>query len=171
MQQEKKDNMINMLGEAYSVMHEVLKRESTALDILLELPFAARCNTPERLALANANTFCLLSNPCVKQKFTHCYFDDSNIMHRLRFFDIFPDGDRSVIDYGFACLALIMIQDYMHDMQNDKAEGKYNPIASNVWNYENLKSTLEKKVISNSNCPLTSEIDVARILHTHSWIF
>ena len=115
---------------------------NTALKILFSIPFEAGCSEPERIALINANNYFLMSSKGYRSHFYHNHNDDSDVYRRISVFDIFKDGDRQTIQYGMDALALIMIQDYKADMEDDVRNGKYNPLVSGVWSFSSMREEI-----------------------------
>ena len=141
---------------------------NTALKILFSIPFEAGCSEPERIALINANNYFLMSSKGYRSHFYHNHNDDSDIYRRISVFDIFKDGDRQTIQYGMDALALIMIQDYKADMEDDVRNGKYNPLVSGVWSFSSMREEIIDRMRAVS-CKLKERFPLNLIMNTGFW--
>ncbi|MDY4611886.1 MAG: hypothetical protein SPD11_14860 [Sphaerochaetaceae bacterium] len=139
-----------------NIMHR--HQDNRILRLIAALPYLAGCSQPERIALVHMATYILMSEPGLpKQAFLHDELDDRNLFARLSLLDTFPDGDGRIIKRGMNLLALVMVQDHMHDMAADAAAGKYNPVAAGIWPPERTRTELVKE-ITNTPCAEMDEI-------------
>ena len=159
--------LLNQISMAYGNPAGAYEK-NTALKILFSIPFEASCSEPERLALINANNYFLMSSDGYRNHFYHNQDDDLNIFRRISVFDIFRDGDRQTIQYGMDALALIMIQDYKNDIEEDAFQGKYNPISSGAWNFDTLREEIVDRMKSYS-CNLKNMFPLEIIMSTGFW--
>lgn len=131
----------------------VLHQQNPILRLIAALPFIAGCSQPERVALVHMSTYLLMAQPGLpKQVFLHNTTDNQSLFTRLALLNTFPDGKPDVIKRGMNILALVMIQDHMHDMENDKQKNKYNPVEAGIWEFESLRQSLIHQ-ISQTTCP------------------
>lgn len=163
--------LLDKLSLLYSDPHlKERQKENNLLYLTASIPFIAKCRQPERVALANMNTYCLISSKKTKTSlFLHNRHDDSNPLSRIELMDNYPDGDRQIIERGLALLALVMIQDYHKDRQNDKDTGKYNPLNSGVWNYKETRDSLIEKIQSISCVEMEAVFPLATAQSQDFW--
>lgn len=139
----------------YSAKPEYImsKRQDELVCLIAALPFLAHCSHPERISVLHTSAYFIMATKGnLKRIFSHDKLDDSTFMERLAPLNTFKDGDSCVIKRGLNLLLLIMIQDYIVDLESDKLKDKYNPIAYGVWDGEALREQLIIQ-IRNSFCP------------------
>ena len=115
--------------------------------LIAAIPFLAGCEDAERTAVAHLGTY-LLSTRETKGYFNTQAEDKISVFERLRLISNFKGGDSRIIEKGLCLLALNMVADYKRDIEEDALLGKYNPIASGAWNFEDTVVDLEYKIIS-----------------------
>jgi hypothetical protein len=118
------------------------------------LPFAARCDEPERTALAHIAVY-MTELRGGRHIGGHTRADDASPLARLRLLFSFKGGNRAVIKHGAARLALLMLSGYEESRGQDRRQGVYNPLNSGSWDAEALRSALLKDVQA---CPC-AELD------------
>ena len=120
-------------------------KSSKVAKLIATIPYVAKCNEPERTAIAH---LCLyMSEIRGFEKFcSHNQNDDINYMNRLSFISTFNGGDEIIINHGMNLLALAMIEGYNQSSKSDKEKGIYNPFVSKVWNYKRLKNVITKEL-------------------------
>lgn len=113
--------------------------------IIAAIPYAADCIEPERTAVAH---LCLyMAEKRGFRKFcSHLPSDDFDIFNRLAFISTYEGGDKLVIEHGMNMLAFIMLEGYKNSSESDKRNNIYNPLVSGKWNYEELKTKIERKL-------------------------
>mgnify|MGYP007101844445 CR=1 FL=1 len=123
---------------------EQLYKSNTA-KIIAILPFVAKCNEPERTAIAHL----VLYEAEIRgfQKYcSHQPYDDADIFNRLAFISTCEGGNPAIIEHGMNMLAYIMLEGYNRSKDKDLKNGVYNPVASGKWNYMQLKKKLMTKI-------------------------
>ena len=115
------------------------QKNNLALQVIVYLPYISNCDNPRRTALLNTNNFFLASNSSL---FLHTTNDDLHILNRLQSFLYYPNGNKNIILKGLYIIALIMLQDYYHDIEEDIINNKYNPLETNRWDFEELENKL-----------------------------
>ncbi|MCF7940018.1 MAG: hypothetical protein K9M84_00255 [Spirochaetia bacterium] len=136
--------VLTAVGEACSSTDEQLLRlraNETARLITL-IPFLAGSDTPERDGASNLASYLLSTAPATKSYYLHTPFDDDQVSHRLIQALTISSGDQAVCSAGGALLALNMLTDYQRDSTADTLAGKYNPVASGIWDFELLQAAL-----------------------------
>ncbi len=135
--------IVGSLAEAFRLDHQErswLEAKSIA-QLIAAIPYLAGCEQPTRTAVAHVGTY-LLSVQATKPYFNADPSDDGDILDRLRLIMNFRGGDRRVIDRGMALIGLTMIEDYKRDTYIDGVLGKYNPVASEAFDYDATKAQL-----------------------------
>lgn len=132
--------------------------------LIAAIPFAAKCNEPERTAIAHLCIY-IAEIKGFQKYYSHTSSDDSNIYHRLDFISNFEEGDINIINYGINLLALSMLEGYKKSYDFDKENNIYNPLVSGVWNYHNLKYDLQNKINGITN----SIIDALNYVPSEGW--
>lgn len=121
------------------------------------IPFLAGCDQPIRTALSNLTVTYLASHEAGKDVFTHNFSDNESLMKRLEPISHFPNGNPIIADRGMKLLAVIMLSDHNKDKVLDEENGKYNPVSSSIWNYEELIKKLGDQILA-VDCPQMDEI-------------
>ena len=132
-----------MAAEAFRMGPDETKRlqRNRTARLIGSLPAIAGTRTPLRDGCSNLAVY-IMSVRNTKSLYNHCRWDDSDIYARLRDIMHFNGGDAGIIRKGMALLALQMVNDYARDVEEDKREGKYNPILSQKWDYADTKARL-----------------------------
>jgi len=133
-------NEITNVFRLSSKEKEKLNNSITAR-IIATIPFEAKCEEPERTAIAH---LCLyMAELKGFQKYcSHQPSDDSNLFNRLAFISTFEGGNQEIINHGMNILALIMLEGYKKSEKIDSKNGTYNPLVSKAWNYQTEKNKL-----------------------------
>ncbi len=105
------------------------------------LPKIAETKTPERDGCSNLAVY-IMSIRGTKQFYNHQKCDDADIFSRLHDIMNFNGGDNNIIRKGMSLLALMMINDYKRDEDEDRAVQKYNPISAGTWQFNRLHRQL-----------------------------
>ncbi len=142
-------------------------RESKTARLIAELPFVAGCENPKRTALANLSVY-ILAATGGKEAFLHSPDDDWDVFARLRLGMNHHGGNKRTLAHGMAVLALIMLHDYRRDEEDDLSTGKYNPLNSGVWNFQEKKNTL-LRIIADNFDPAIEEIADTSEVSTIPW--
>lgn len=140
------------------------------LKLVGALPYLAGCSQPDRIALVHMVTFILMStHGYPKEAFLHSKLDDISLNHRLALLNMFPDGNKKIIQRGMDILALVMIQDHMNDLHEDLQAGKYNPFLARTWDYRSLRTDLISR-IKEHDCPeMEAVFPLKRIILRNWW--
>ncbi|MBN2656720.1 MAG: hypothetical protein JXR86_06645 [Spirochaetales bacterium] len=125
--------------------------------LIAALPFLAKCDDPYRTAISHLTITYLASHKAGKDIFSHNFADNKSLMNRLEPISSFKGGNKLIIDRGMNILAVIMLADHNKDCRIDKTEGKYNPVSSGIWNFDEISSELEIK-INSVDCPAMDDI-------------
>jgi hypothetical protein len=114
--------------------------------LLSLLPYFAECPEPERLGYLNLSTY-ISERRGGKQYFLHLPEDDTDYLSRLAVFArIMDGGDPAVIDKGLSLAAMVMLNEYLLDQDEDLQNGKYNPLNSGTWNFTQAMNDLQARV-------------------------
>jgi hypothetical protein len=111
--------------------------------LVAAIPYLAGSEDPDRFALAN---LLLLFAGKKSTAFNHRPSDNEDLYRRLATFNV---GDRAydrVVEYGLNLLALIMLSDYVKDVEADAAANKYNPVGQDEWDAEDLIEEIEEEL-------------------------
>lgn len=141
------DYIVDETARLYNLSQQEKERlyNSRTARIIATIPYAAKCDFPERTAIAHIMLY--EAEKKGFQKFcAHFPEDDSDIYRRLALISTFEGGNPKIIEYGMNMLAMIMIEGYHKSEENDAKTGTYNPFVSGVWNYQELKKMLLKKM-------------------------
>jgi len=143
-------SIIQQVGQLFGLsMAEREKMEKSVLvNLIIQIPFAAGCNNPQRIAQSHLLITYAASHQSCKETFLHNFMDDRTLMSRLERISHFEGGDEEIIKKGMNFLALIMLNDHRIDAEEDLAKGKYNPFNYHVWTYE---ETVKKILIENES--------------------
>ncbi len=109
--------------------------------IIATIPFEAKCNNPERTAIAHLSLYMIEKKRSPKYC-SHNPDDDKSLFSRLFLISNFEGGNQNIIDHGMNVLALIMLNGYKKSMKEDKKNNTYNPFVSGAWDYRTLKNHL-----------------------------
>lgn len=109
----------------------ILYKDKITSKLVAAITFIADSEDPERFAISNLLT--LYAAVKSKKIFNHRTTDDIDLFRRLATFKYGKNSRQSAIQYGMALLAKIMICDYEHDREQDKIQGKYNPLNEGSW--------------------------------------
>jgi hypothetical protein len=134
--------------------------------LIAAIPFLAGCENPTRVAISNLAVY-LMSLGTTKQSFNATPEDSADIFARLRLAR-YQGGDQAIILRGMSLLALNMLEDYKRDAEDDTAKGKYNPIATGDWNYEELHEELMQNILA-VDCPQMDEIVTVEEVKDSFW--
>lgn len=110
------------------------------------LPNFAGCPNPEGTGFLNVLTY-LGERKAGRDLFLHSPEHDRDITSRLQpFRNIMIQGDQDVVEKGLALASLVMLKDYQEDLQTDREQNKYNPLAAGAWNFEEIQKKLTTTV-------------------------
>lgn len=134
------------------------KARDPLIRLIAALPFIAGSSHPERLSIIHVNAYFLMScDSEFRIVFNHDIIDNNDYFERLAPLNTFRDGNKKIIERGMSIILLVMLQDYIADTDNDKANNKYNPINNGVWNASEMRKNLIIKIRS-IRCPEMEEI-------------
>lgn len=135
------------------------------------IPYLAGAATPLRYALQNLLTIIVMSEKDIgKDIFLHTYQDDENVFNRLLTLYHPEIGNEMVQKRALALLAIVMINDYCADLQNDAKEEKYNPVLVDIWNPEEKRQSLVS-FVKETPCPdMDVFFTVEEALSTWFWV-
>ena len=156
------------VGARFRMTHEELEqlRNHTISELIASIPYLAGCENPERTAISNLAVY-LMSLGATKSAFCATPEDDADVFARLRMAR-YEGGDAAVIRRGMSLIALNMITDYRRDAEADLAAGKYNPIASGAWEYDQLHDELLQNILT-VDCPQMDEISTVEEVKNSFW--
>lgn len=136
--------LVNRICETFSFSDKERSRieKHPVVKTLGMLPLVAGCENPLQSGFINMLIY-FGDRRGGKEFFLHQQKDDNSYETRLEpFRRNFRGGDSTIIDKGFAYLALVMLEDYHTDMEEDQKNQKYNPLISGAWEYQSLKEKL-----------------------------
>lgn len=107
--------------------------DSRTARLIGALPYLARCDQPDRTALAHLSVYLLSSRGAARWTFDHRPEDDVDPLHRLATISDFLGGDPLVLGRGMRLLALQMVCGYARDQAKDTVTGEYNPLLAGTW--------------------------------------
>lgn len=133
-------DLTDKLAKVFSLDRPALAdiRSNAVLKLVGALPYLADCDEPERTALAHMSIFVLAGHPATKPVFSHNFKDSASLEKRLEPVSHFSSGNPEVIDWGMKLLMIAMIQDHLHDAEEDLEAGKMNPINAGHWDGKEL---------------------------------
>ncbi|MBB6479524.1 hypothetical protein [Spirochaeta isovalerica] len=151
--------LIDRMSVLFSLSDDMNQRfkKCKLAKLIAALPFIAGCDDPYRTALSHLSITYLASHEAGKDIFNHNFADNKALLKRLEPISHFSGGHKTIIDRGMNLLAVIMLADHKKDIENDKISDKYNPLSSEVWNFEKQIFHLEK-AINSIYCPQMDEI-------------
>lgn len=117
-----------------------------AMKLTAAIPFIAGCRNPMRTALSHLTIYTAAASEGGKDVFGHRFSDNDDLFTRLERISHFEGGDERLIDRGMALLALAMLEDHKADAEEDRLKGKYNPVNSGAWNYEETAAKLKSRI-------------------------
>ena len=130
-------------------------------------PFIAGCLDPLRTAISNLGTYVLsIRNKDLARPKPS---DDQYILRRLELLNKFIGGDEAVIQRGMNVLALLMLNDYSRDVNEDAELGKYNPISGGAFDFEVEKARLTAEIDA-TPCEAMDEImPLTNMAYKYDW--
>lgn len=114
---------------------------SPTAKIIATIPFEAKCDEPERTAIAHLCIY-VMELRGFQKYYSHLPSDDKDIYNRLSRISTYKGGNKEIINHGMNILALVMIEGYKRSIESDKVNNVYNPFVSGVWNYQSIKNKL-----------------------------
>ncbi|MGL1891227.1 MAG: hypothetical protein OCD02_06335 [Spirochaetaceae bacterium] len=144
---------------------KVLKHK--VLKTIAATPYLAGCNNPLRTAMSHVAIYFLAASKAGKQTFVHTADDDNNYLLRLERISHFDGGNKQVIQKAMDLLALVMIEDYSRDMDEDRLNNKYNPFISGTWHYLKIKNELIGRISKNISSELDEILDIHEAHNTY----
>jgi hypothetical protein len=146
--QKEYNRVISMAAQLLNLTPEKKEKMRTNIisQIIGKLPFLAKCNNPERIALSHIIITYAASHYVSKETFLHNITDNDDLFSRLECINQFEGGDPKVIKSGMNLLALLMLSDHNHDRELDLIKNKYNPLNSGVWDYNELSKQLLNEI-------------------------
>ena len=115
-----------------------------AAKIVASIGYLSGSEDPDRFALSNLLTFHGATKARVV--FNHRPSDDTDVLRRLATIQFGTLADPETVAYGMNLLALISLGDHEHDIEADKAAGKYNPVSAGQWDVDALRTELNAKL-------------------------
>ncbi|MDC7222451.1 MAG: hypothetical protein PQJ60_01855 [Spirochaetales bacterium] len=148
------NEVISMASELLNLSEEDTEkmRNNMISQIIVKLPFLARCDNPQRTALSHIVITYAASHYSCKKAFLHNLTDNEDLFHRLECINNFSGGDSKVIKSGMNLLAILMLSDHQKDRGKDLMQKKYNPLNTGTWNYDMIVSQLQEE-IHELDCP------------------
>lgn len=145
------------------------QRNNIVLQILASIPFYAGSSNPMRVATSCINNYFLYAFEDTRKYFNHQPSDDQDLYSRLSLLYVIPSGDHDVIEKGRILLSLIMLQDHMADCEADMMVGKYNPVASGAWDYNEIRNALLSKASSISVYGMDDDFPLGKVSICNYW--
>ncbi len=119
------------------------------------LPFIARTDFPENDARHNLEIY-VGERKFYRDRYKHEPIHDQNPFERIKPMCQFSGGDKRIIDKGLSLMCITMLADYKKDQKEDEQKGKYNPLNSGAWMYEEI--LLKLKSYLYLPCPVLDSI-------------
>ncbi len=137
------ENLANKVCKSFSFTDEESDSflSNKAAKLIGCLPNIAETKTPERDGCTNLAVY-IMSIRETKQFYCHQECDDMDVFARLQDIMNFNGGDQDVLQKGMTLLALMMVNDYKRDIDEDAAAGKYNPLHAGSWDFKKLRKEL-----------------------------
>jgi hypothetical protein len=120
--------------------------QNKAMKLTAAIPFIAGCRNPMRTALSHLTIYVAAASEGGKDVFGHNFSDNDDIFTRLERISHFDGGDEKLIDRGMNLLALAMLEDHKADADDDRLKGKYNPVNTGAWRYEETVGKLKDRI-------------------------
>lgn len=116
---------------------EKIKKNKVA-KLISALPFIVKSKTPERYSYMNFGGYLI----ALKNEKISCQKKGESIEDRIKPILNFNGGNKMLIERAKNLLILLSLEDHNRDIEIDKKNGKYNPIAEGDINYEEEKKYL-----------------------------
>ena len=160
--------VVDHVGETFgmSAGKRAALESHTIAQLVASIAYLADCTNPMRVAVSNLTVY-VASIRGAKPVFNHNQADDHDVFARFAMAH-YPGGDQRIVERGLSLLALSMIADYRRDVVSDVAEGKYNPIAAGVWDYDSLEADLLDR-IAGIDCPRMDAIVTVPEVYDKPW--
>ncbi len=138
-----------VLGHLAQVIGDDARRyaEVPAAKVTAAISYLSGSEDPDRFAVSNLLTFHAATR--ARALFNHRPSDDVDVRRRLATIQFGTLANREVVDYGMTLLSLISLSDHQHDIEEDRAIGKYNPVAEGKWDVDELTKRLEATLAKN----------------------
>ena len=142
------NQIVEWVAEAFRFTSDEKRRFAAKklAKLVAAIPFLAGCKDPSRTAVSHLGTYVLsvkLKHGAVSRP-----SDDESLFRRIELLGNFIGGDPEIIQRGMNLIALCMISNYVHDAENDKTQGKYNPVVAGVVDAENIRLQLVQEIES-----------------------
>jgi len=128
--------------------------ESKMARLIAAVPFLAGCDKAEETSYTHLSVYIMSIDESAKEIYFHKPEDDGDLFSRLVPISNFKGGDQKIIQCCMDLIALNMISNYNNDAEEDRAIGKYNPVAEGKWSYPELS----EKIINNIDENISPEI-------------
>ncbi len=138
----------------YGIVQKKWLQESRMARFVAAIPFLAGCDKALRTSFSHLIIYLVSLDESAKDIFFHSSQDDADIYSRLLPLNLCSGGNPEILQPCRDLLALCMISNYRKDAENDTVVGKYNPLASGIWDGDALIEELTDKI----NKTITPEI-------------
>ena len=112
--------------------------------LIAAIPYLAGSKDPHRTSLSHLGTYVLSVK--LKGEAKARPSDTEYFMRRIELLGNFLDGDEEIITRGMNLIALCMLSNYVHDVENDNEEGKYNPVATGEIDANAIRADLVRAI-------------------------
>ncbi len=129
-------------------------KNSKMAKLIAATPYLAGCDKVLETSFSHLIIYLLSLDESSKDIYFHKFEDDSDIYSRLLPISNFRGGNKIVIQCCIDLTALCMLSNYKKDMEDDEANGKYNPLTVSNWDYNSMSA----KLIDNIDKTITVEI-------------
>jgi hypothetical protein len=141
----------NVLSRAGAVLNfGIAKKEQLQNNNLAKLitatPYLADCMKATETSFSNLLIYLMSLEESAKDIYFHKTEDDKDLYSRLAPISNFIGGNKTIIQCSLDLTALCMLSNYRKDADLDMEIGKYNPINSGKWNYDELSATLIENI-------------------------
>jgi len=136
-------NILSTLAEVIGPEAQNYAQDQSAR-LTAAIPYLANSEDPDRFAVSNLLTF--HASGKAPSLFDHRTTDDSDVFRRLATFHVGNQSEPRVVDYGLTLLALRQLAQHEQNAEADRRSGKYNPLNSEKWNAQAIRSELEAEL-------------------------
>lgn len=117
-------------------------KKSKMAKFIAAVPYLAGCNKVLETSFSHLLIYLMSLDESAKDIFFHTNEDDNDIYFRLFPINNFSGGNKDILKCCMDLIALCMISNYRNDSDVDREIGKYNPLNSGKWNYDEISASL-----------------------------
>ena len=143
-------------------------RSKSIAKLIGAIPYLAGCDHADELAVSNLRHY-VMSCGVGAKLYAATAENSDDVFGRLSPAQ-YQGGDEAIIRRGMSLIALNMLADYQRDVELDQELGKYNPIGTGDWNYDEKLDELLTNVTS-VECPEMDDIVEVHEIMDAFWNF